>query len=555
MSLISKAWAFRPGSRRGAPALLIACVAAACGGTSTGPSGTARIVISPRADTVFVGSTRQFGVTVTDSHGQPQSNPTVNWSSRDTTVATVSPSGLASGLAVGTTHIVASSDGSTDSASITVRPIPVASISISPATDTLAEGDSVQLTAMLEDSLGRPLSGRPVAWMSSDTLSATVSTTGLVRVVAGGAVTVTASSGGRSGSAQVFSLVRLMAVSAGYDHTCAIGVDSLAYCWGANDQGQVGHGDHQNTVVPVRVASAIHFVSISAGGDGVSSHSCALTASGNLWCWGQNGNGELGDGTVNSRTTPGLVPGGQMWADVAVGFGVTCGVTTSGKGYCWGFNGYGQLGIGSTTDAHQPTAVAGGLQLASITVGFKSTCGLGTSGQAYCWGFGFYGALGDSSTADTSQPAAVVGGLNLSRVSQSLGITACGLTTSGKAYCWGYGLGGQLGDGVLGGIDYPVAVSGGLTFSTISAGENPVCGLVAGSAYCWGQFGGGARDSVPTVVGGGLSFSSIAAGFQHVCAVAAGPAVYCWGGDGTHGELGVGDTNTRATPTKVAFQP
>jgi alpha-tubulin suppressor-like RCC1 family protein len=136
----------------------------------------------------------------------------------------------------------------------------------------------------------------------------------------------------------------------------------------------------------------------------------------------------------------------------------------------------------------------------------------------------------------------------------------CALTSTAIAYCWGSNTSGQVGDGTTSRRLSPVAVSGGLTFRTLSAGSTYTCGLVNTSAYCWGnnfdgELGDGSKTNrtAPTPVAGGLAFDSIAAGFRHTCGLTSSGAAYCWGFNGT-GELGNGTTVSQTSPVPVAGQ-
>jgi len=136
-------------------------------------------------------------------------------------------------------------------------------------------------------------------------------------------------------------------------------------------------------------------------------HTCAITVQNQLYCWGSYGYGELGIGASAGQGGPVVPVAGGPFAAVSVGgyvdydqyaYGYTCAVTTTGRGLCWGANGYGQLGDGSVTTRGTPAAVAGGLTFTSISAGEHNTCGLTTAGIAYCWGPGNGGGTSNTST-------------------------------------------------------------------------------------------------------------------------------------------------------------
>jgi len=174
----------------------------------------------------------------------------------------------------------------------------------------------------------------------------------------------------------------------------------------------------------------------------------------------------------------------------------------------------------------------------SVSAGRYLSCGLTTDGAAYCWGWNVYGyGLGDGSSASSAIPVAVSGGLTFSALSAGVAHT-CGVTAAGAAYCWGNNGSGQLGDGSTTSSAVPVAVTGGLMFSTVSVGGGHTCGLTAaGAAHCWGwniygQLGDGSitpHSSAPAAVTGGFAFAVVSAGGAHTCGVTTDGAAYCWG--------------------------
>src|SRR5207249_1116245 len=182
--------------------------------TSEGQSGTASITVSgvpvasvtvsPASASVPVGQTQQLTATLKDANGNVLTGRPVAWASNNTPVATVTGTGLVTGKVAGSATITATSEGQNGTAAITVTPIPVASVTVAPATAGVAVGSTVQLTATPKDANGNPLTGRVVTWQSSNSAIASVNGSGLVSGVAsGGPVTITATSEGRSGTSAI----------------------------------------------------------------------------------------------------------------------------------------------------------------------------------------------------------------------------------------------------------------------------------------------------------------------------------------------------------------
>jgi alpha-tubulin suppressor-like RCC1 family protein len=292
-------------------------------------------------------------------------------------------------------------------------------------------------------------------------------------------------------------------------------------------------------------------------------HVCGLTAAGEAYCWGSNSTGQGGTGdTQGPSLTPRKVVGGLTFSSISAGDAHTCALTPMGVAYCWGDNGFGQLGVNSDVDSLEtPTAVAGGLTFKNISGGVRATCGVTTSNQAYCWGTDASGELGNGGpishmTTDISRvPVAVAGGLSFSSVSVGQ-FYACGITTSGSVYCWGRNDVGRLGNGGSTDTSEPSAIASSLTFTQLDAGFTHACAVAtSGGAYCWGANNSGEvgvaepadLSRVPMLVSGGGTYAEVAAGWNagsaHSCGISADrKTVRCWGRD-DYGQLGNGGTS------------
>ena len=304
--------------------------------------------------------------------------------------------------------------------------------------------------------------------------------------------------------------VAFIAITSGTEHACGISTNGDSYCWGPNHFGQLGDSNPGvNSNAPVLVQGGPSFVALAAGHD----HTCGLTAAGDAFCWGFNGTGQLGAGATTElcpgtftgtwpcSSNPVAVNGGLSFTALSAGGSNTCGITNDGDAYCWGHNGNGQLGTTTTETcattgglpcSTTPVAVDGGLRFLDIGTGREFSCAIeATGGVTYCWGANRFGELGDGNQGTQSRaPTPVQGGLALASVSGGE-FHACGINSSGTAFCWGHNFNGQLGNGnTVHPIDIPVAVLGNHTFTMLSAGGDSqyhTCGVTdTGAAYCWG---------------------------------------------------------------------
>ena len=352
----------------------------------------------------------------------------------------------------------------------------------------------------------------------------------------------------------------VVAISAGSYYTCALTSSGGVECWGDNNFGGLGDGTTTDRWTPGDVIGLTGGVSaISAGG----LQTCALTSGGGIKCWGRNDNGQLGDGTTTERLTPvdvsGLTSGIRA---ISSGEFHTCGLTVSGGVKCWGWNSHGELGDGTDTQRNMPVDVVGLMGgIRAIAAGADHACALSSVGGVKCWGWNHYGELGDGTTTDRWTPVDVSGlTVGISAIAAGEGYT-CALTSTGGVKCWGWNSYGELGDGTTIERLTPVDVIGLTTgVSAISAGVYYACALTSvGGVKCWGRndigtLGDGTttdRWTPVDVIGLTSGVSTISAGQASTCALTTGGGVKCWGWN-SYGQLGNGTTNGSTTPVDVS---
>ena len=257
--------------------------------------------------------------------------------------------------------------------------------------------------------------------------------------------------------------ITLTSVSVGDAHTCGLDSSGQAYCWGSNSYGQLGDSTKTGTNAPIAVHQpvGVTFTQVVSG----ARHTCGLTSGGQAYCWGYNADGQLGIGAALQSLVPAAVsqPGGVTFAAIFTEYQHTCGLTSGGQAYCWGLNGNGQLGDNTTTTPRKtPVAVQqpGGVTFVQLSTGSNNSCGLTSGGQAYCWGSNGNGQLGIGSLSPSlvpvavSQPVGVTFGAISSGSAQNFG-----LDTGGQTWGWGRNNWGQMGDNSTTQRTTPVAVS------------------------------------------------------------------------------------------------
>ena len=297
-----------------------------------------------------------------------------------------------------------------------------------------------------------------------------------------------------------------------------------------------------------------HAVQVAAG----NGQSCALLVNGTVECWGDNYYGELGDGTLTSRSTPAAVYGLKGVTAITAGDRLTCAVMNDGTARCWGDNTLGTLGIGSAIGyVMVPTAVSGLTGITAMSASLSNTCAV-AGGAVACWGSGTYGILGPYGSMYGSNVPFVISGISgATRVATGANF-ACALVSGGHVECWGYNVYGQLGDGTQSQSESaPQAVQGVSGAVEIESGGGHTCArLSGGSVVCWGYntdgqtSGGSVFYTTPITVSGISDATELTTGYSHSCAVLSTGKMKCWGYN-LDGELGNGTTTNAHSPTAV----
>lgn len=304
---------------------------------------------------------------------------------------------------------------------------------------------------------------------------------------------------------------------------CGIKSDDTGWCWGSNMYGELGNGGVLWSEEPAPVA-------ISGGGTWKKlartyTTSCGIKSDNSLWCWGNDGNGQVGNGApTNDYTTPQAISGGGSWKDIDVGGNHSCGIKSDDSLWCWGSDSTSQIGNGApTSNQNAPVAVSGGGTWKSIQTGSDSTCGLKTDSTLWCWGSDGAGQQGNGAPSSDITVPTQVGSDTWKSVSMT-GALVCGIKSDNTGWCWGTNWLGQTGTNLPGAaVDTPTLLPGGNTWDELKvmSWDDSACGLSKGFLYCWGFNDSGqtlvqthtnemiaARCTNPARKGGEISYNS-----------------------------------------------
>jgi prepilin-type N-terminal cleavage/methylation domain-containing protein len=242
------------------------------------------------------------------------------------------------------------------------------------------------------------------------------------------------------------------------DNGCLIKLDGTLWCWGENINGLLGNGTMTDAFRPIAVSGGgrwkkMPYISANAV------HFCAIKVDDSLWCWGGNGTGALGNGTTTTSTVPVAVSGGGQWKSVHIRGGATCAIKSDSTLWCWGYNSVIPLGDGTTTDRYVPTQIAAGSTWKSLSISQYNMCGIKSDDTLWCWGSVVIGSgLGNGAAVGSLVPVQVSG--TWKQVQPTLTHT-CAIKSDDTLWCWGNNVNGAVGDGTNTNRLIPVQVSGG----------------------------------------------------------------------------------------------
>lgn len=355
-------------------------------------------------------------------------------------------------------------------------------------------------------------------------------------------------------------------VNPGGNFTCGIRKNGARYCWGENASSQLGNlNTPASPNVPTPIEDTNAYGSMAGG---FQNWACAIRLDGSLWCWGNNGQGRLGDGTTTSRNIPtqvsgggtwqkvvlssayqgrscgiqtddtlwcwgvdyGLVPtqvGAATWKDIAIGSDHYCGIQTDDTLWCWGNDDDGELGNGAGGNEANPAQIEVAHTWNGVAAGHNFSCAIRSDDTLWCWGDGGNNSIGDGSSIDRQNAVQVAVGGSWQHVSAQL-IVAHAIRTDGSLWRWGFNYGNTPTEAFL-----------GTTWDMIGAKGWPgnTCGLQTdGTLWCWGgnetgQLGTGNSESsgTPVQVSGGGIWNDVVSLWLNTCAIRSDGQIHCWG--------------------------
>jgi uncharacterized protein YjdB len=409
--------------------LAAAALLAACSDDPSGPAPVDTVQVTAAADSITAGATMQLAASTRDRSGAELAERAVEWSSDNPAIARVDANGMVTAVTLGAAKISARSEGKEGSFAIRVVPVRAAKVDLGRTQLIVATGQSFQLSPTITDAAGQPIAGRPVLWATEDSTFVRITQTGLITALRSGRGAVSALVDG------VPAVVHVQVYESGL-HAWPDTVSLYpGHTRGVVARAIMGTGEPIKLDTAIWTSSDPSVARVDAAGviTAVGNGRATITAS-------------VGNSRVSSEVFVFSYAKALRFTSVASGFSHSCGLTAEGEVYCWGSNQVGQLGTAEPTSRCEslvplgrggvarstfrcsavPVRVPG--RFVSVSAGTQGNCGLTPEGAASCWG--------DGSPGTTQGPALVPGGVVFRSVSAGAGF-GCGVSTSGEGYCWG----------------------------------------------------------------------------------------------------------------------
>ena len=343
--------------------------------------------------------------------------------------------------------------------------------------------------------------------------------------------------GGGSGDGEDAEKKKVVQVSLGYSYSAAITEEGDLYLWGYNKDGQLGNGTNENSNEPIKVMSNVKEVCLGEY------HSAAITEEGDLYLWGRNfnGYGQLGNGTNGDSNVPIKIMSNVK--KVSLGEYHSAAITEEGDLYLWGLNECGQLGNGTNKNSIIPIKIMSNVK--EVCLGNFHSAMITEEGDLYLWGLNEYGQLGNGTNKDGNEPIKIMS--NVKEVSLGRDYSAA-ITEEGDLYLWGYNWHGQLGNGTNEDSNVPIRIMSNV--KEVSLGETHSAAIMEEDLYSWGWLNNKPYSNVPTKIMDNVK--EVCLGAAHGAAITEKGELYLWGYN-WHGQLGNGTNEDSNVPIKITI--
>jgi len=345
-------------------------------------------------------------------------------------------------------------------------------------------------------------------------------------------------------------------IASGYNHTVGIKTDGSLWSFGNNANGQLGNGTTADKNVPSKVGTSNDWKIVTAGWG----HTVALKTDGSLWAWGYGNLGQIGNGsdTVKPYNPQQQIGTEKDWQDIAAGAHYTVALKTDGTLWAWGYNEFGQLGDGTTVNKNSPIQIGIANDWQAIATNNNHTIALKKDGSLWAWGSNNYGQLGDATIIQKNVPTQIGTATNWKTIAAGYEHTTA-IKTDGTLWVWGSNNNGQLGDGTTTNKTVPTQMGILTSWKTVACGwGNTIAIKTDETLWAWGynrlgKLGNGTKvDShIPIQIGTTNDWSMIRCGNGHTVALKKYGLLWSWGNN-SQGQLGDGTNTDKNAPTAVA---